>query len=239
MIDWLNVINKLKKEKPDLYFTRVCRPLPNWCVDHVITHRSADGVPYGYYEIKESSMGPIMLCVERQSVHSSDVEITIKSADYGWCIYHVDFGPCTYGHYKGAAVYELIEDSKRYPSNMSEKDVIEKWKHFCDNPKPQKEAEKKPIKGITALQSFEAIMTVVDRRRPYEPDDWGEKSIGGGYIPDLVIALLMTANFAGAPVWLKNAVPQNKKVATVANQQPRTQANCINYFTALQKVKGR
>ncbi len=26
MIDWLNVINKLKKEKPDLYFTRVCRP---------------------------------------------------------------------------------------------------------------------------------------------------------------------------------------------------------------------
>ena len=238
MIDWLNVVNKLKKEKPDLYFTRVCRPLPEWCPDHVIRHRS-DGVPYGYYEIRESSMGPIMLCVERQSVHSSDVEITIKSADYGWCIYRWDFGPGTIGHHECDAVYELIEKSKRYSSGMSEKDVIEKWKHFCDNPKPQKEDEKKPIKGINALKSFEAIMTVVNRHRPYEPDDWGEKSIGGGYIPDLVIALLMTANFAGAPVWLKNTVPQNKKVATVANQQPCTQANCINYFTALQKAKGR
>ena len=234
MMDWLDVVDKLKKDKPDLYFTRVCRPLPNWCPDHVITHRS-DGVPYGYYEIKESSMGPIMLYIERQSVHSSDVEITIKSADYGWCIYHVDFGPCTCGHYKGAAVYELIEGSKRHPSNMSEKDVIEKWKHFCDNPKPQKEDEKKPIKGINALKSFDAIMTVVNRHRPYEPSDFVPES----FIPDLAVALLMMANFAGAPVWLKNTVPQNKKVATVANQQSRTQANCINYFTALQKVKGR
>ncbi len=234
MIDWLNVVNKLKKENPDLYFTRVCRPLPEWCPDHVITHRS-DGVPYGYYEIRESSMGPIMLYVEQQSVYSRDVEITIKSADYGWCIYRRDFGPGIIGHDKCDAVYELIENSKRHPSNMSEKDVMEKWEHFCDNPKPQKEAEKKPIKGITALQSFEAIMTVVNRHRPYEPSDFVPES----FIPDLVIALLMTANFAGAPVWLKNAVLQNKKVATVANQQPRTQANCINYFTALQKVKGR
>ncbi len=234
MIDWLNVINKLKKEKPDLYFTRVCRPLPEWCPDHVITHRS-DGVPYGYYEIRESSMGPIMLCVERQSVHSSDVEITIKSADYGWCIYRRDFGPGVIGHDKCDAVYELIENSKRYSSGMSEQSVIKKWEHFCDNPKPQKEAEKKPIKGITALQSFEAIMTVVNRHRPYEPSDFVPES----FIPDLVIALLMTANFAGVPVWLKNTVPQNKNVATVANQQSRTQANCINYFTALQKVKGR
>lgn len=71
---------------------------------------------------------------------------------------------------------------------------------------------------------------------PYNHNDFVKTT---GFIPDLVIALLMTANFAGAPVWLKNAVPQNKKVATVANQQSRTQANCINYFTALQKVKGR
>ena len=71
---------------------------------------------------------------------------------------------------------------------------------------------------------------------PYNHNDFVKTT---GFIPDLVIALLMTANFAGAPVQLKNVAPKNKKVATVANQQPRTQANCINYFTALQKAKGR
>ena len=71
---------------------------------------------------------------------------------------------------------------------------------------------------------------------PYNHNDFVKTT---GFIPDLVIALLMTANFAGTPVQLKNVVPQNKKVATVANQQPRTQANCINNFTALQKAKGR
>lgn len=233
MIDWLDVVNKLKKENPDLYFTRVCRSLPKWCPDHVITHRS-DGVPYGYYEIRESSMGPIMLYIERQSVYSRDVEITIKSADYGWCIYRRDFGPGVIMHHECDAVYELIENSKRYLSGMSEQSVIKKWEHFCDNPKPQKEDEKKPIKGITALQSFEAFMTVVNRHRPYEPSDFVPES----FIPDLAVALLMAANFVGAPVWLKNTVLQNKNVATVLNQQSRTQANCINYFMALQKVRG-
>ncbi len=231
MIDWLNVINKLKKEKPDLYFTRVCRPLPEWCPDHVITHRS-DGVPYGYYEIRESSMGPIMLYVEQQSVYSRDVEITIKSADYGWCIYRRDFGPGIIGHDKCDAVYELIEKSKRHPSNMSAENAIEKWEHFCDNPKPQKEDEKKPIKGITALQSFDAIMTVVNRHRPYEPSDFVPES----FIPDLVIALLMTANFAGTPAKINTSAPRAKQVAAATNQQ--SQANYINYLTALQKVKG-
>ena len=181
MIDWLDVVNKLKKEKPDLYFTRACRPLPGWCADHVITHRSADGVPYGYYEIKESSMGPIMLHIERESYHSSRVEIAIKPAAGGWCLYKWDFGPGAMGHDKCDAVYELIENSNCYPSNMSEKDVIEKWNHFCDKPKPHKEDEKKPIKGINALKSFDAIMTVVNRRRPYEPSDFVPKS----FIPDL------------------------------------------------------
>ena len=89
-------------------------------------------------------------------------------------------------------------------------------------------------KKINAYESFEAFMRVVNRHRPYESSDFKKES----FIPDLVIALLMALNFAGAPAQLKNVVPQNKKVATVANQQSRTQANCINYFTALQKTKG-
>ncbi len=234
--DFSKVINTLMKEKPDMYFTCVCQPLPEWCPDHVNTFRSPDGVPYGYYEIKESSMGPVMLYVSRRSPYSYLIDVEIKVADRGWALYESDFGPGSgYGHGVCSDAYDLIEKSKRHPSNMSAENAIEKWKHFCDHPKPQKEDEKKPIKGINALKSFDAIMTVVNRRRPYEPSDFVPES----FIPDLVIALLMVANFAGAPVWLKNAAPQNKKVATVANQQSRTQANCINYFTALQKVKGR
>lgn len=84
-------------------------------------------------------------------------------------------------------------------------------------------------------EAYKEIYRIVNRRRPYCRKDF----IPQTFFPDLVVALLMTANFAGAPVWLKNTVPQNKKVATVANQQPRTQANCINYFTASQKAKGR
>jgi hypothetical protein len=117
---------------------------------------------------------------------------------------------------------------------MSEKDTIEKWKHFCDNPKPKMEDKKAPIKGINALKSFDAIMTVVNRHRPYEPSDFVPES----FIPDLVVALLMAVNVAGTPAQLKNAAPQNKKIIANANQQPRTQANCINYFKESQKVKG-
>jgi len=35
--------------------------------------------------------------------------------------------------------------------------------------------------GINALKSFDAIMTVLNRRRPYEPDDFVPES----FIPDL------------------------------------------------------
>ena len=70
---------------------------------------------------------------------------------------------------------------------------------------------------------------------PYNHNDFVKTT---GFIPDLVIALLIMAKFAGAPAQLKNVTPQNKKIVATMDQQARTQANCINYFTALQKVRG-
>ena len=230
--DFSKVINILIKEKPDMYFTRVCQPLPEWCPDHVNTFRSPDGVPYGYYEIKESSMGPVMLHVSRRSPYSYLIDVEIKVADRGWALYKSDFGPGSCGHGVCSDAYDLIEKSKRHPSNMSAENAIEKWEHFCDHPKPQKEDEKKPIKGINALKSFDAIMTVVNRHRPYEPSDFVPES----FIPDLVIALLMTLNFAGASAKINTTAPRAKQVVTATRQQ--SQANYINYLTALQKVKG-
>ena len=199
MIDWLDVINTLMKEKPDMYFTRVCQPLPEWCPDHVITFRSPDGVPYGYYEIKESSMGPVMLHVSLRSPYSYLIDVEIKVADRGWALYESDFGPGSgYGHGVCSDAYDLIEKSKRHPSNMSAENAIEKWKHFCDH-----------------------------------PNDFVKTT---GFIPDLVIALLMTANFAGTPAKINTSAPRAKQVMAAVSRQ--SQANCINYFTALQKTKG-
>lgn len=68
---------------------------------------------------------------------------------------------------------------------------------------------------------------------PYNHNDFVKTT---GFIPDLVIALLMTANFAGAPAKINTSAPRAKQVAAATNQQ--SQANYINYLTALQKVKG-
>ena len=68
---------------------------------------------------------------------------------------------------------------------------------------------------------------------PYNHNDFVKTT---GFIPDLVIALLMALNFAVAPAKINTAEPKAKQVASPTNQQ--SQANYINYLTALQKVKG-
>ena len=60
----------------------------------------------------------------------------------------------------------------------------------------KKQSDKKKTIYINALQSFDAIMTVVNRHRPYEPSDFVKEY----YLPDFVIALLIATNFAiGTP----------------------------------------
>ena len=60
----------------------------------------------------------------------------------------------------------------------------------------KKQSDKKKTIYINALMSFDAIMTVVNRHRPYEPSDFVKEY----YLPDFVIALLIATNFAiGTP----------------------------------------
>ena len=90
-----------------------------------------------------------------------------------------------------------------------------------------------PEKGINARISFDAIMKVVDKHRPFEPSDF-EKEY---FIPWwLVIELLMVVNFAGVPVKIKNAEPQAKQITS--NIAKQSQANYVDYFSALQKIRG-
>lgn len=232
--DFVKVVDTLTKEKPDMYFTKDCQPLPEWCPDHVNTFHSPDGVPYGYYEIKESSIGPIMLHISRRSPYSYEVEVEIKVADCGGCFYENDFGPGSgRGHGICSAVYDLIEKSNRIPSNMSAEEVIEKWKRFCNNPKARTEDKKNASnKNRTARDSFSELCRILNKPRPYRSSDFKRQH----FIPDLVIALLMVANFAGAPAKINTPAPRAKQVASATNQQ--SQANYTNYLTALQKTKG-
>lgn len=94
----------------------------------------------------------------------------------------------------------------------------------------KKEMEKK---GIDAMRSFEAIMTVVDRHRPFEPSDF----IKEYYIADLVIALLITINFMGTPVQPKQNKTENKQNSAAVAKQYQNQMNCVNYFAGMQKVR--
>ena len=88
-------------------------------------------------------------------------------------------------------------------------------------------------KGVDAMRSFEAIMTVVDRHRPFEPSDF----IKEYFIADLVIALLITINFMGAPVQPKQNKTENKQNSAAVAKQYQNQMNCLNYFTGMQKVR--
>jgi len=94
----------------------------------------------------------------------------------------------------------------------------------------KKEMEKK---GVDAMRSFEAIMTVVDRHRPFEPSDF----IKEYYIADLVIALLITLNFMGTPTQPEKIKTETKQNSAVVAKQYQNQANYVNYFAGMQKVR--
>ena len=83
-------------------------------------------------------------------------------------------------------------------AKKSEKQSDTKKEQKTENTKKTKKKQSDTRKTIyiNALQSFDAIMTVVNRHRPYEPSDFVKEY----YLPDFVIALLIATNFAiGTP----------------------------------------
>lgn len=80
--------------------------------------------------------------------------------------------------------------------------------------------------------SFSELCRIVNKPRPYRSSDFKKQH----FIPDLVIALLMVANFAGAPTKINIAEPKAKQVASATHRQ--SQVKYVNYLTVLQKVRG-
>ena len=82
-------------------------------------------------------------------------------------------------------------------------------------------------------ESFQEICRILNKRRPYRSSD----SIRQSFIPDLVIALLITINFMGAPVQPKQNKIENKQDSAAVAKQYQNQMNCVNYFASMQKVR--
>lgn len=123
MMNFDDIVETLKKEKIDLLFT------PDAGAGRIVTMHTPNGLSYGYYEIPKSSLGPVMFRVAQNAYAN---EITVKVADYGLRMYRTS---STNHKEQFANVRDFIEGLVRKPSGMSLDTAVEKWKHFCDNPK--------------------------------------------------------------------------------------------------------
>ena len=89
------------------------------------------------------------------------------------------------------------------------------------------------IEKILNLPAFLFCKNAERVVHPYNHNDFVKTT---GFIPDLVIAFLMSLNFAGVPTKINTAEPKAKQVASATHRQ--SQVKYVNYLTALQKVRG-
>ena len=156
MTSFYEVTKVLRGEKYDLYVTPINNKkgytASNFDAFADKRHgcfRTPDGVLYdGYYEIKTSPLGPIMIKVKRGRCKMQGISVEMKVADNGWHLYQTDWGPGHIGHCYD--IYDLIDASNRIPSNMSVRQAQNRWRHFSDHPKPQEEMTKADVQAFFA-----------------------------------------------------------------------------------------
>ena len=196
-------------------------------------------VKYGYYEIKDSSLGPVMFLLDDESmVYNAFIDvITVKIPAIKWHVC-VREGCCGFSE-----AVDFIHRMPKVETKLSSVEAKRLYDTYLDIPLPEtaKNVQApnvwKDSEGITP-EFFEAVFKLSSNPRPFELSDFNldENSNSGGYIPYLVIALLLAVNFAGAPARINTAAPKAKQVMATTHRQ--SQANYINYLTALQKVRG-
>ena len=156
MASFYEVTKVLRGEKYDLYVTPINNKkgyiASNFDAFADKRHgcfRTPDGVLYdGYYEIKTSPLGPIMIKIKRGNSQYHGISVEMKLADSGKILYTTDWGPGFTGHCYD--IYDLIDKSNRIPSNMSVKQAKKRWQHFCDHPKPQEEMTEADVQAFFA-----------------------------------------------------------------------------------------
>jgi len=162
---FLQIVEKINAEKSVLVFT---------------PDESGSGdrhVRYGFYEIKNCSFGPVMFRFFDEhwcdGTIYSRVAVRIKNSNFEDSVVEIqrdNFNVICY----------FLQKAQKEKARISARDAINRWNNFLKTPNPESRLNVRPS-TINALKSFEAIMTVVNRHRPYEPSDFVAES----FIPDL------------------------------------------------------
>lgn len=197
-------------------------------------------VGYGYYEIKDSSLGPVMILLDDESVVYGKFKeiITVKVPAIKWVVSVREGSP---------GFFRALDFICRMPKNetgFSAETAKSLYDTYLDIPLPKAYRKVKAPNlcadsGGLSLEVFDALSKAGEKHRPFDLSDFPGVSLKPNYdpyIPYFLIALLMGANFAGAPAKINTAAPNAKQVMATTHRQ--SQANYINYLTALQKVKG-
>ena len=154
------IIEKLNIEKPELYFT----PDENGGGDrHVL---------YGFYEIKNSCFGPVMFRFYEGSFADggpvSVIAVRIKNSNFEDREYGRPYNKNFY------ATLNFLQKASKENLNIAPKMAADNWNKFLLKPNPNSKLDVRP--RMPALLSFDAIMKVLDVRRPYELDDFVPES---------------------------------------------------------------
>ena len=197
-------------------------------------------VGYGYYEIKDSSLGPVMILLDDESMVYGEFEeiITVKVPAIKWVVSVREGYP---------GFFWALDFICRMPKNetgFSAETAKSLYDTYLDIPLPKAYRKVKAPNlcadsGGLSFEVFDALSKRFEKHRPFDLSDFPGVSLTpnyDSYIPNLLIALLMGANFAGTPVRTNTTAPKAKQVVA-AGQHQKLQSNCINYFSASQKVR--
>lgn len=153
---FLQIIEKLNSAKTTLYFA----PDDSGSGDR--------HVRYGFYELKNSSVGPVMFrFYEDRFVDGSPVSVVamrVRNSNFEDREYDMAHNEKFY------ATLNFLQKANKTDTKIISKVAVDNWNKFLLKPKPNSKLDVRP--RITALDSFEAFARVVNRHRPYEPSDF-------------------------------------------------------------------
>lgn len=168
------VCQQLRKEKPVVYFTPDGKneKISIWYGDGIVLSPAVITVASGYYEIKKSQFGPIILHVfeGNSGWRDRDCEVIMVIKKEGAVM-----GSETRlaMHYREAVLFvaDSIYSNKIEPSGISVKKIEDRWKRY-EKIKEKKPLKSKKVKGLGAYDIFKALADAHSRPRPFDLSDF-------------------------------------------------------------------
>ena len=168
------ICQELMIKKPVVYFTPDGKneKISIWYGDGIVLSPAVITVASGYYEIKESQFGPIILHVfEGNTIYRlRDCEVRMVVKKEGGIIDSEKENAADYGA-SVRFVADSIYSNKIEPSGISVKKIENRWKRY-EKIKEKKPLKSKKVKGLGAYDIFKALAYVHSRPRPFDLSDF-------------------------------------------------------------------